>query len=127
MYPITSHVPPPPPAHSQSSQLSEMLAVPRPASLPCYANFFTPEICSEQLPRSRQNKDHQSDRPQPGPSRARKVVLVVAECCWNIMGIHTEMLHSLDCSISQMSPIEAICWWEMFIFVQIYRINSNFK
>ena len=56
---------PPPPSHSQSSQLSEMLAALSPADRPCYANFFTPEICSEQLPLSCQNKD------QPQPSREK--------------------------------------------------------
>ena len=113
LYP--SHVSPSlPPSHSQSSQLSEMLAALSPADRPCYANFFTPEICSEQLPLSCQNKD------QPQPPREKG-----GGGGWMLE--YWELLHSLDCSISQMSPIEAICWWEMFIFVQIYRINSNFK
>ena len=66
--------PPPLPSHSQSSQLSEMLAALSPADRPCYANFFTPEICSEQLRLSCQNKE-------------RKVVVVVNV---GILGLHSE-------------------------------------
>ena len=73
LYP--SHVSPPPqPIFSIEwnagccSQLSSSV------SRPCYANFFTPEICSEQLRLSCQNKE-------------RKVVVVVNV---GILGLHSE-------------------------------------